>query len=590
MKKTLTINLGGIVFHIDEDAFEVLNSYLNTIRGYFDSSEGRDEIMSDIESRIAEMLQEKNKGAKEVINANDINQVIAVMGQPEDYLDEDMNESTSSTHSTQGNYSQQTTGPKRLYRDTEGATIGGVCSGLGYYTGLDPIWFKLAFVAAVFLGFSGILIYIIFWIVMPEARTSAEKLAMKGHPITFDNIGKTVEDSINNVKKKLHNLDGDDIKVYPSKLNSTIHKIVSFIGQLLLGLFRALGKLLGAIFIMGAFFGLIALLFGSVLPVNNLMFVHDGVPAGYNFNEISHLIYGNRLDYWVSVVGWWLMAGIPLVALGYAGLYLTARVKTPKYVGIAMAAGFGLGVVLFTFGGMRTGLDFATEKSIPSREALNTSNDTLYFDILDPRNKVLSSNVNFDYFVEIMDDGLIMGDIKIDILPSRKAFAEVEIIKTSRGGTNAEAIKRAEKIVYDIQLDSNRINLSPYLFINKEDQFRTQNVKVNLRLPEGKTVYIPNEYQYLLYDVKNYHNTFDQKMVNKYWTMTDSGLVTNNTDYTESVDYMFNKGDWDEKIIEEQIEKSVEILEKEIEENLEKNIEKIEIKVSEYEDEQNKRD
>ena len=123
----------------------------------------------------------------------------------EDYLSEDIDEQpnhSSHSHSySTGHQQTQSTINKRLFRDTDSGMVGGVCSGISHYFGMDPIWFRLAIVLSVlFLG-TGVFLYIILWIIMPEARTSAEKLSMKGEPVTFDNIGKTVEEEINNVKK-----------------------------------------------------------------------------------------------------------------------------------------------------------------------------------------------------------------------------------------------------------------------------------------------------------------------------------------------------------------------------------------------------
>ncbi|MCB0807486.1 MAG: PspC domain-containing protein, partial [Bacteroidales bacterium] len=140
MKKTLTVNLGGIVFHIDEDAYQILNDYLRSIRKHFSKTEGKDEIVSDIESRIAEMLKDRIGDERQVITIDDIEEVIRVIGLPEEF-GEAFSESDSS-HSSTG--SSKTS--KRLYRDPESSVLGGVCGGLGAYFHTDPVWFRIAFV------------------------------------------------------------------------------------------------------------------------------------------------------------------------------------------------------------------------------------------------------------------------------------------------------------------------------------------------------------------------------------------------------------------------------------------------------------
>ena len=188
MKKTVTVNIGGIAFTIDEDAFSKLNTYLETIKSYFKASEGREEIMQDIENRIAEMLSEKLSNHKQVISLNDIENIISIMGQPEDYIDSTDNttEHEKKQERAQREHKQYEEKKfKRIYRDGDGNVIGGVCSGIGYYFGFDPLWLRLAFALSFFFLGSGFLLYIILWLVLPKAVTAAEKLEMKGKPITF---------------------------------------------------------------------------------------------------------------------------------------------------------------------------------------------------------------------------------------------------------------------------------------------------------------------------------------------------------------------------------------------------------------------
>nr|WP_305069603.1 PspC domain-containing protein [Flavobacterium covae] len=159
MNKTVNMNLGGFFFHIDEDAYQKLNRYFNAIRNSL-SIEGRDEIMNDIESRIAELFSEKLGSNKQVLSLNDIDDVITIMGQPEDYkIEEEPLISPNYTHTEK---------TKKLYRDKETAVIAGVCSGLGHYFGIDPVWIRIALTLLVFAGFGiGLLAYIILWLVTP---------------------------------------------------------------------------------------------------------------------------------------------------------------------------------------------------------------------------------------------------------------------------------------------------------------------------------------------------------------------------------------------------------------------------------------
>jgi phage shock protein PspC (stress-responsive transcriptional regulator) len=185
MKKTVSITISGIIFNIEEDGYDVLRRYLDTISGYFTQSDGKDEIMADIEARIAELFQERMDDRKMVITAEDVEEVINVMGRPEEYVGED----TEFGSSTAGE-GYRRRGSRRVYRDMEGNLIGGVCSGIAHYFGWDPLWIRLIW-ALLAIGFGfGFLLYIILWIIIPEAKSTSEKLEMTGEAVNVENIKK----------------------------------------------------------------------------------------------------------------------------------------------------------------------------------------------------------------------------------------------------------------------------------------------------------------------------------------------------------------------------------------------------------------
>lgn len=195
MKKTLSINIRGIVFNIDDDAYEMLNNYLAEINRHYKNQVGREDIMSDIENRIVELLQLKLNDKKQVITKTDIEDVIKILGWPSDFEKELEDEASAYS-------SQRQRGPRRLFRDPDNRMVGGVCSGLGAYFNLDPVWFRLLFVFAVIFAGSGILVYIILWIVLPPARTITDRMEMRGDPINIENIEKSVKEEMKDVKVK----------------------------------------------------------------------------------------------------------------------------------------------------------------------------------------------------------------------------------------------------------------------------------------------------------------------------------------------------------------------------------------------------
>src|SRR5690554_5852613 len=185
MKKTTTINLAGMVYHIEEDAFQILKDYLTDIKRVFSSQEGVEEMVADIESRIAELFQERLNKNKE--------DVISIMGSPNQF-DEDYDEAEYEENKSETQFNQKAES-KRLYRDTDEGMLAGVSAGLGHYLNIDPVLIRVLWIVLVLVGGSGVLVYIIAWIAIPEAKTTAQKLQMKGQPANLDNI-KAFADSV----------------------------------------------------------------------------------------------------------------------------------------------------------------------------------------------------------------------------------------------------------------------------------------------------------------------------------------------------------------------------------------------------------
>jgi phage shock protein PspC (stress-responsive transcriptional regulator) len=171
MKKIININLSGRVIPIEDSAYEKLQEYIESLRRYFAHEEGRDEIINDIESRIAELMSEKvRKGADSITDA-DVNEIANSMGRPEDFEGEEIKEQSYSSASTAQQFAQTEAPPKvkrGLYRDTSDKFIGGVCSGIAAYLNVDPAIVRILFAIITFGGFGlGFLAYIILWIVLP---------------------------------------------------------------------------------------------------------------------------------------------------------------------------------------------------------------------------------------------------------------------------------------------------------------------------------------------------------------------------------------------------------------------------------------
>ncbi|MFA5819281.1 MAG: PspC domain-containing protein [Bacteroidales bacterium] len=194
MKITVSINLGGYSFNIDEDAYAELKRYLKNLELHFAGEESSSEILSDIETRMAELFRTKITNYKQVIDIEDVHQAISVLGTPEDISDND-GPSARDKFSSPGYH--------RMYRDTDHRVIGGVCSGMGAYWGIDPVIVRIIFVALALGGGLGVLVYLILYIVIPEAKTTAQKIEMKGNPVNIHNIKESVKKEFDTVRKNM---------------------------------------------------------------------------------------------------------------------------------------------------------------------------------------------------------------------------------------------------------------------------------------------------------------------------------------------------------------------------------------------------
>lgn len=213
MKRLLQVNLCNNQFAIDQDAYERLESYFTSLEKHFENNENAEEIIYDIECRLAELFNENlTKGS--VLTIRDIEQAINVMGRPEDFGDLDTEAETPKetpkfSSAQQGRTEEKKTGfrpGKKLYRDPENKVVGGVCSGLSAYFGIpDPIWIRLLMVFLIFFGGMSVIVYLVLMIVIPKAETQADRKAMYGEPIDINDIAESVEKEIESLSDQIQN-------------------------------------------------------------------------------------------------------------------------------------------------------------------------------------------------------------------------------------------------------------------------------------------------------------------------------------------------------------------------------------------------
>ncbi len=217
MKKTISINIAATAFYIDEDAYEKLQQYLKKLEAWFNGKAGGQEIITDIENRLSELFSERINPKTGVITLAMAEEVISIMGQPEDFSPQAGSEPEESTETGEKETFQNYTSRRRLYRDLDNKVLGGVCSGIAAYFNIDPVLVRVIFAILPFLSFGVIIpIYIILWIAMPAAITAAQKLEMRGENINVSNIEKVIKEQYHNVKDKFENF---------TKKNDTLNRM-----------------------------------------------------------------------------------------------------------------------------------------------------------------------------------------------------------------------------------------------------------------------------------------------------------------------------------------------------------------------------
>lgn len=304
MKKTLTVNLGGTVFHIDEDAYRLLDNYLSNLKIHFRKEAGADEIIDDIERRISELFAEKLTAGSQVITITDVEEVIARMGKPEDM------EAENDSEPSIGN-ATRTTIHRRLYRNPDDKLLGGVISGMAAYLGWDVTLLRLLLLVVLICGVGTLIpVYIVCWLVIPEARTAAEKLSMRGEAVTVENIGKTVTDGFEKVANGVNDyMKSDKPRTFLQKLGDALVMVAGWFFKICLVIFAIICSPL--LFVFGVVF--VALLFAAVMVA-----IGGGAALISMFPTFDVILPTSPLSAIVMYIAGILLVGIPLVSLVWA--------------------------------------------------------------------------------------------------------------------------------------------------------------------------------------------------------------------------------------------------------------------------------
>jgi phage shock protein PspC (stress-responsive transcriptional regulator) len=523
MNKTVNINLAGIFFHIDEDAYLKLQRYLEAIKRSFTDSQGRSEIIADIEARIAELFNERVQNEKQVIRIKEVDDVISIMGQPEDYLvdDEIFEDEPKSSYQRSTNSKPS----KKLYRDTDNSYVGGVSSGLGHYFGIDAIWIRLIWIILIFGAGTGVLLYILLWILVPEAKTTSEKLTMTGEPVNISNIEKKIKDGFESVSQTVSDtVKNVDLPKQGQRIKSTSKTFFDTIGDIIMFFFKIFAKFIGIILIIVGAGTLISLLV-FCLSLGAIDVIHF---PGLDLFEAANAA---NTPVWLISIITLFGVGVPFFFVFYLGLKIL--INNLKSIGnIAKFTLLGLWLMAIVGSiviGVRQASEHAYDATISKKEQLNIkANDTLTLAMVGNTNLSKQFGRNGSSLRAVYDENdeklIFSRDVRLIVRSTKDSVAFLNIEKTAEGRNYKQAKLRAQEIDYSYKLADNRLELDGYLTTDFSNKFRDQSIEVTLYLPEGTILYAEdNTYSYHRNE-SYYNDILDNGMENQYLEITNNGV------------------------------------------------------------------
>ena len=592
MKKVININFQGRILPIEEMAYENLKNYIESLSAYFEKEEGKDEIINDIECRVAELCEDRLKKGAVCITEDDINLIIESIGRPADFEAQDGFEAQSSSGNSnfssspnEGQNNWDNIRPKRLYRDEQNKVLGGVCSGIANYFGLEPllvrilwifligvnilgylilwiavpsssvnevggvkkrlfrdidnkviggvaaglskyfgiqVWiirilFLIPFIRLVFnfreihlfqfwdapdfpnfldITFSpgSVFVYIVLWLVIPEARTSADKLEMVGEKVDLNSIKNTIQNDMEGFSKRAQQWGSDfskktstqrkDASAERSQGNADQHEknrgFFSFIGRVITICIKAF-----VYFVLGVVgISLLAALFGigvaatAVMPLRKFL-LEDGAQTWSVFLSLLFFV-------WVPILG--IVAAVVRKLAGYK--------KANVWVRSSFVALWVLGWITLFYFGSSLGHSFS-KHNVPEEQTIALANPAVdYLEVTaSPKMKYYEDRwfqiSPFDAFSD--EDTVFVRNLRIRIVQSKTDSFQVKVVKLSNGKTIQNANELASKINFDLTQQDSLVFLDRGIAINKKDKFRNQHIIMTIAVPLGKRIKITNK-------------------------------------------------------------------------------------------------
>lgn len=508
MKKTVTVNISGIVFTLDEDAYKKLQKYLNTIGGYFKATPGQDEIMSDIEARIAEVLNAKVKSGQAVITLSDIDEIIDIMGQPEDYIEEEVtiNETT------------YTSSKRKLYRDIDNNVIAGVCAGIGNYFGVDAVWIRIITLILFFFYGVGLLPYIILAIIIPAARTKTQKMEMRGEPINIENISKNVSDKFNEFTGEFSK------KETANNINNAFRKFFSFLFQIVRRLLLALKNVIGFALVIFGSLGIVSSIIAIIAGYNlGEITLSDSFQEAYVFQVWNTLV----VNPWYNIMfvsGILFAAIVPQIFLFILGrIMIQSSFKPKRSLMLSLVGVWIFGIILVVFSSTSVAKNFKEFSSVQEYVELPNLNDTTFI-VLD----------QFEDYITLDDKGTIkyynydskfnFSRVSLYLYPTSQKQMFYTLDKKSHGYDREQAKLNAKEVKYNADFNQQTLTLSEFISIPDTIGWRDQSVVIKLYIPEGKTIKVAPEISQILMNAPFIQQACFDHHRNNFWIIKDQSF------------------------------------------------------------------
>lgn len=443
MDKIITINLGGYAIRMEEDAYEALKPYIRQIEEKFANTENGKEIINDIEARIAEMLMERTE-KKVAASIEDVDFIKKAMGNPGEFEETEGEEQTQATNTPNDSIR------KRLYRDTDNKLLGGVCAGLSNYFNMDPSIVRLIWIASLFFFGTGLLIYFILWVIVPEAVTTAQKLEMRGEAPTFDNIINRVKNEAGKVEQNIKS----------QNFGQRIADIFSSLGPVFKTVFKTIAIAIGVIILIA----LSAVFFALISGGTKFMFHNDGV-------SFTHL--PNIFD-----TEWQFMTFRFLI-----GLFICIPLFTIL-----------TGLLKFIFSST---VNFRPIRKILGWIWVLTIPFLVYFIVLGIKNFKTYETISTEHAIKINKPITIKGEfgennnyfdcISINIQASEDSLLHITTLQSANGKSTTQARQLAERNEAKYVLNDSELILKTGDYFAKNGIYRHQKVEFTILIPNGKS-------------------------------------------------------------------------------------------------------